>query len=233
MTATKKNTQSTLRTLFFFKINKISKRLFQLTLLFIALFNSTNSVRASEFENWTFIGINSEWKKMEFSVHSANFFMQDGGYFLNHTQLSLDFLSKNSFSIGIGYKQEYVKFPLRWRSEYRPMLHLYYTKIWGHFEFRDRSRWEFRFMDGELIHRYRNQIQLSFNKFNAIAPYISTEFSFYLKELGYSRQRTVLGASIAIKNLDFNLFFGHQIDKVIPGQWHNKFMMGTGLSIGF
>ncbi|NOR74216.1 MAG: DUF2490 domain-containing protein [Draconibacterium sp.] len=233
MTTIKPNNKPYLNIRFTLKIKQDSKRLLQLALLFVALFCSTVSARASEFENWTFIGVNTEWKKMEFSVSSANFFIQGGGYFLNHTQLSLDFPSKNSFSLGVGYKQEYVKFPLKWRTEYRPMLHLYYTKIWGHFEFRDRSRWEFRFMDGELIHRYRNQIQLSFNKFNVITPYLSTEFSFYLKEPGYSRQRTVLGAGIPIKNLYLNLFLGHQVDKIIPGEWYNKFMMGTGLSFSF
>lgn len=170
---------------------------------------------------------------MDFLFHSANFLRDGNDYFLNHTQLTLDFSTKRDLSFGIGYKQEYVQFPTKWRAEYRPMLHLYYTKKWGNFAFRDRSRWEFRIIDGELIHRYRNQLQLMFKKFDKFSPYISTEFSFYANKFDYTRQRTVLGSFVHVKNLNFNLFFGHQINEDYPEEWKHKLMMGTGLSYVF
>ncbi len=188
---------------------------------------------AADFETWTFVGGQTKIRNTGFFFHSANFFRNGSGYFLNHTQLALDFPSKKSISFGVGYKQEYVEFPNRWRTEYRPMLHLYYKKNGGNFSFRDRSRWEFRFMDGELINRYRNQLQLSFTKSKKITPYFSTEFSFYFDKFDYTRQRTILGAEIPVKNFVLNLFAGHQLNKDFPNDWNATIMTGTGLVYRF
>lgn len=211
---------------------KLKKQLL-LIIIFIVLIFECYSSTAADFENWTFVGGKTKIGKADFSFHSANFFREGNDYFLNHTQLSLDFPSKRSISFGVGYKQEYVEFPTYWRAEYRPMLHLFFNKKWGNFAFRDRSRWEFRFMEGELIHRYRNQVQVAFTKFEKIKPYFSTEFSFYFDELAYSRQRTILGTEIPIKNVNLNLFLGHQINEDFLDDWNNKIMMGTGLSYRF
>ena len=113
------------------------------------------------------------------------------------------------------------------------MLHLYYEKNWGDFNFRDRNRWEFRFIEGKLINRYRNQVQLMYKKFKVFSPTISTEFSFYFNKLNYSRQRTIVGSFIHVKNLNFILFLGHQINKDFPGVWNHKIMLGTGMSYKF
>jgi hypothetical protein len=88
-------------------------------------------------------------------------------------------------------------------------------------------------MNGKLINRYRNQLLFTYDKFNSFTPYFTTEFSFYFNELGYSRQRTTVGAQVPIKNLNLNVFFGHQVDEVIPEYWYNKFMVGTGLIYRF
>jgi hypothetical protein len=209
----------------------IKPKLFSFILGFLIL--SGGALHAADFETWTFVGGQTKIKNMNFFFHSANFFRDGSNYFLNHTQLTLDFPSQKSIGFGVGYKQEYVEFSTGWRAEYRPMLHLYYNKSWGNFSFRDRSRWEFRFYDGELINRYRNQVQLMYKKFNVFSPYVSTEFSFYFNELGYSRQRTILGSFIHVKSVNFNLFFGHQLNEDFPGLWTNKFMLGTGLSYKF
>lgn len=215
-----------------YKLKKLSSLLLVLGLLANASFKA--NAGDTDIENWTFIGANTMLGKMDFSFHSANFYSHSGaGYFLNHTQISLNFPSKNSIYFGVGYKQEYVKFPNYWRAEYRPMLHLFYEKQWGNINFRDRSRWEFRFLEGELVNRYRNQVQFSFTKFEKITPYLSTEFSFYFDELGYSRQRTILGAQVPIKRINVNLFMGHQINEDFVDEWNNKIMMGTGLSYSF
>jgi len=216
-----------------FSVMSQIKKLF--LLFFITVLFFINSPGAEEVESWTFIGAATKIKNMDLSFHSANFFGHGFGWFLNHTQISLDFPSKSNFSFGIGYKQEYVDFQIRekWRAEYRPMLHLFYEKNWGDFYFRDRNRWEFRFMNGELINRYRNQVLLGYEKFKSFTPYISTEFSFYFNEFGYSRQRSIIGAEIPIKNLNLNLFFGHQVDEFPKDNWYTKFMVGTGLSYSF
>lgn len=197
------------------------------------LFVSGKSVKAIEFENWTFLGGQTKIGKMNFQFHSANFFRFGNDYFLNHTQLSLDFPSKKSISFGIGYKQEYVELTDRWRAEYRPMLDLYYNKSRGNLNFQDRSRWEFRFMDGDFINRYRNQLQFSYIKFNRFTPYFSTEFSLYINKLGYTRQRTLIGARIPVNHFNFNLFLGHQINEDCPEIWTNKMMLGTSLNYNF
>lgn len=197
------------------------------------LFFIAGSLKASDFETWTFVGGQTKIRNMDFFFHSANFFRDGSDYFLNHTQLTLDFASERSISFGVGYKQEYVEIFNHWRAEYRPMLHLYYKKSWGNFSFRDRSRWEFRFINDQLINRYRNQLQLTFNKFKVFTPYVSTEFSFYFNELGYSRQRNILGTIIHINSVNINLFLGHQLNEDLPGLWTTKFMLGTGFSYKF
>lgn len=208
-------------------------KIVQLFLLVGIVVFSSKQLKAEEFEVWTFAGAETSYKKMEFAVQSANFFRTEGDYFLNHTQVSLDFHSKRSLNFGIGYKQEYVKFPGKWRKEYRPMLHLYYSKSWGFINFRDRSRWEFRLIDGQLTNRYRNHIQFSYSRFKAITPYLSTEFSIFIKNFDYTRQRTILGAEIPIKSVNLNLFLGHQLNEDIPEVWTRKIMLGTGLSYSF
>lgn len=215
-------------------MSKLIKTFLFTATIAILLF-SGKLVKATDFENWTFVGGETKIKNMEFSFHSANFFNGGSNYFLNHTQMTLEFPSKGNIYFGIGYKQEYVEFEGRndWRSECRPMLHLFYEKDWGYLNFRDRSRWEFRFMDGEFINRYRNQVQFAYTKFKRIIPYFSTEFSFYFNKLDYTRQRTVLGAEIPIKSINLNLFVGHQINEDFPETWNNLIMMGTGVSYSF
>ncbi len=218
-------------------------RIFQVThfkiirsiLFFSTVFSffSINTLKAEEFEIWTFAGAETQWRNMGISLRSANFFLQDGNWFLNHTEFSLIFPSKNNFSLGLAYKQEYVKFPERIRAEYRPMINLFYTRNWGYFQFKDRNRWEFRFMDGELINRYRNQVLFTYNKFKSFAPYFSTEFSFYFNKLDYTRQRTIIGANIPIKSVTLNLFLGHQFNKDLPDTWTDKIMLGTSFNYRF
>ena len=213
-------------------MNKIKKS-FILAIVLVTFLISARKVFSADFENWTFVGGNTSFSDFNFSFHSANFFSHNGGYFLNHTQLSLDYLTGKSVYFGIGYKQEYVKFPTYWRSEYRPMLHLYFEKKFGNFVFRDRSRWEFRIIENELINRYRNQLQFQYENFKKFTPYFSTEFSFYFDEFNYSRQRTIIGGVIPIQSVQLNLFFGHQYNEDILYNWGTKFIMGTSLSYSF
>ncbi len=213
-------------------MHTLRKQFFPIVIIILLSFGF-NVSKAADFEIWTFVGCQAKLKPVNISFHSANFFRDGSGYYLNHTQLTIDFVSKRNVSFGIGYKQEYVDFTSHWRAESRPMLHLYYNKSFKNFSFRDRNRWEFRFIDGDLIHRYRNQMQLAITRFDKITPYFSTEFSFYFNKLVYTRQRTILGTEIPINNIKLDLFLGHQINEDFPGFWANKFMMGTGFKYIF
>lgn len=213
-------------------MKKIKTSVFLIAITFLFLFPAKR-ITATDFEIWTFVGGNTSFSDYIFSFHSANFFRHEEGYFLNHTQLTLDYITGKTIYFGIGYKQEYVKFPNYWRAEYRPMLHLYFEKEFGNFVFRDRSRWEFRIINNELFNRYRNQLQLQYRKFNKFAPYFSTEFSFYFDKFNYSRQRTIIGSLIPIGSFQLNLFLVHQLNEDVLYKWDTKFMMGTGLSYSF
>ena len=213
-----------------YKFHKFSL-LFLITGLSVMNFQTSE---AQDLEFWTFVGGRTEWQEAEVLFHSANFFLPEGEYFLNHTQLMVNLPSKSHFSLGIGYKQEYVKFPGRLRAEYRPMLHLYYNKSWGGFDFMSRNRLGLRFMDGELINRYRNKFLFSYNKFKNFTPFFYTEPFFNLNKPEYTTQRTMLGASIPIWNgLNLTLLLGNQMDKVKPDTWSGKFMLGTFLTYNF
>mgnify|MGYP000364892147 FL=1 len=88
-------------------------------------------------------------------------------------------------------------------------------------------------MDGDLINRYRNKLQVSYNQFKGFSPFLYTEPFFNLNKPGYTAQRTMLGASISVKNIDITLLLGHETDKIKPGIWTDKFMLGTFLSYNF
>ena len=213
---------------------KIGAKFYILVIGLVLRLTVNLSAKNFDVENWTFVGGETTIGKTMLSFHNANFFRHDEvGYFLNHTQIALEFPLLSNWNFGVGYKQEYVKFPTRWRAEYRPMLELFYMKKWKNLSFRDRSRWEFRIMDGEFVNRYRNQIQFAYTRFEKITPYLSTEFSFYFNKLDYTRQRTILGALIPVKKVNLNLFLGHQLNEDRLNEWGTKIMLGTGLNYQF
>lgn len=209
--------------------------------LLLSICASANTETADDIEIWTSVGAETQWKRVGFSLSNANFFYGQDGWFLNFTQINIDFISNSAVSFGIAYKQEYVKLPANirtdLRTEYRPMLHGYYTKQLGNFELSDRNRLEFRIIEGKMFNRYRNRIQLEYNYKNKLFPYISTAAFFYFDEFRYSRQRTTLGAVVPIKSLALNVFGVHQVDRLSPvldiETWYNRFVLGTSLSYSF
>ena len=227
--------------LFFVKLFSFIKYLFKsgiiILFLLLGLFAKANTERADDVEIWTFVGAETQWKRVEFSLTSANFFTTEGGWFLNFTQVGFDFISEKAISFGVAYKQEYVQFPNVMRTEYRPMLHGYYNKQFGNFELSDRNRLEFRIIEGKMFNRYRNRIQLEYNVKDKLIPYVSTAAFFYFDELRFSRQRTTLGAIVPIKSVALNIFGVHQVDRLPPEldieTWYNRFILGTSLSYSF
>jgi len=187
------------------------------------------------FEYKTFVGGQTTIGDGRLFFHSANFFRAKEGYFLNHTQLTYQFFKINKVDFWAGYKQEYVDFPFleRWRAEYRPFIQMFYREKGEYIGFWTRSQFEFRFIESELINRYRNQLRFSYERLDILKPYLTTEFSFYFDPLDYTRQRTIVGTIIPTEHFLFNVFVGHQVDKSEIEGWDNRFMTGLGLFYRF
>lgn len=211
----------------------ITKSIFLIAITFLFLFPEKR-LTAADFESWTFAGGKVKWNNQQLFFHNANFFKKEIGWFLNHVQVTYDIGTDKSFFAGIGYKQEYVNFSTRWRSEYRPFLRLFYQKEWKNWKFLDKNQWEFRFMDKDLINRYRNQIILLYTKPQNFTPYYMTElFVIVVDGLDYNRQRNFVGSFIEVKDFEVQIFVGHQYDKFAKNDWRHKFMLGTGLRYVF
>lgn len=207
------------------------KKRWKLIFIFIVL-GFPGNLKGADVEVWTFAGFEKEWKNANLSFQNANFFTDQPSWYLNNTQITFDLQTIKNVYFGVGYKQEYVKLTDRMRKEYRPMLRLLYQKSMGDFTFVERNTLEFRYIENEWINRYRNQLMLLYKKQKNFTPYISTEFFFKVRNFGYSRQRTLLGAFIPIKKISLNLFVAHQISELQP-RWSEKIMLGTGLNYNF
>jgi hypothetical protein len=206
----------------------------KLTFFFILVtFCPLIPANAREFETWTSIGAETEFRNIVFSLENANFFLANGDWYLNFSQFTFNFPLEHNFRFGLGYKQEYVKTPEKLRTEYRPMVQLFYIKTVGAWNFCNRNRWEFRCMEGDLINRYRNQLRISYLKLKKIAPYCSTESFFYFNDFRFNRQRSFIGANIFVSKIIFDLYLGHQINEHAPRHWENESMLGTSLTYRF
>ena len=195
------------------------------------MFVGRNS-KAADFENWTFVGGETKWKNTELSFHNANFFRSQQSWFLNHTQVTVDFATHRKFFLGLGYKQEYVDFEERWRREYRPFIRGFYRNEFSLFQFINKNQWEWRFMDGDIIQRYRNMVMLRYQRMKRVTPFVMTEAFFYVKHFNYYRQRFFMGAAIPFKNIEVELFLGYEYTETL-GTWNKKMMLGTGVSYAF
>lgn len=213
------------------KITTTSIILFAITFLFLF---PAKRMAAADFEYWSFAGGKAKWNNQQLFFHNANFFKKEIGWFLNHTQVTYDIGTDKSFFAGVGYKQEYVNFSTRWRKEYRPFLRLFYQKEWENWKMLDKNQWEFRFMDKDLINRYRNQIIFLYTKPQKLTPYYMTElFVNVAGGIDYNRQRNFIGTFVPVGSFEVNIFLVHQYDKAAKNDWQHKFMLGMGLSYVF
>lgn len=216
------------------KFHLISRNLKCILLTFLLVFSwGLKGTAIEKWESWTFIGIDTKIKNSELSIHNANFFHTDYGWFLNHTQITYDFFTHKKWFIGLGYKQEYVQFSEKWRKEYRPFFRLFYQKKFTNWEIEDRSQYEMRFIEGELINRFRNQISVAYTKSDKIIPFFSTEFFVNLDNMRYNRQRIFFGLALPVGSFEFLMFTGPEINRFPLGTWRSKYILGTGISYGF
>ncbi len=212
------------------KINTYIRFVF--ILVIIVGFNQ-KSFAAEPHQLRTSINLQKDFEKLKLTLNNANFFDLKGNWFLYHAELLIDFKSEKSISFGLGYKQEYVKLPDRIRVEYRPKLNMYYNTKWGFVKFRDRNRLEARFIDGENINRYRNQLLFSYDKFTKVKPYFLTEFWFRIKDMEYFRQESVIGLQFPFKVCDISFFYQQWFNKYAPNKWEYVHMPGTSLTFKF
>lgn len=208
------------------------KVFFKLRIMILLLLFCSNETKAQD-ELWTIVGVKKTSKKVDWLLLNMNFFHPDGSWFQNNTRFVLDFKSNTNIKWGLGYQQEYVKFPERTRVEYRPMLFLYYKKQFGFFDLQDMSTMEFRLIDSNLMNRYRNEMALHYTKFTGFSPFVSTEFFVNLDQLNYAGQRTVLGIDFPIQNWKLNVFSFYETNKDNQGLYSDKLVVGSALVYQF
>ena len=202
-------------------------------ILFTINFFHIIPTNAKKFETWTSIGAETEFRNIALTLENSNYFSPSGEWYLNFSQFTFDFPLNHNLRFGLGYKQEYEKTSEKYHAEYRPMVHLLYLKTGNTWEFSDRNRWEFRCMDGNLINRYRNRVQISYIKLKRIAPYCSSESFFYFNDFRFNRQRSFVGTNIFVSKIIFDLFLGYQVSEKTQGKWENESMLGTSLTYCF
>ena len=201
-----------------------------LWILFICFIPGIKQVYPAQYEAWTFAGVNTQWKDIKISLINANYFEQKGHWFHNHTDINLDFPSKGKINFGMAYKQEYIRFADKLRKESRPIVHLYYKRNMGLFQFQDRNRMEFRFMEKRLYYRYRNMVQVSYHLSKSFDPYLSSELFLNINHFDYVKQRSLIGTKINLNRIMLNFFFGQQFEKDLPHHWVSKMILGTALN---
>ena len=140
-------------------------------------------------------------------------------------------------SVGAGYKRVYTKAGDDWKTEDRPMLDAAVkTKVHG-FGVVDRSRFEFRFPEGqEFVARYRNRLTVTspvtFTPLK-IEPYVAEESFINFDEHGFNQQRLYGGVCIPLhEKVRLDLFYIWKLDKV-GGEWHDTNVLGSWVYFQF
>lgn len=208
-------------------------KIFLLILFLMAIFIRTGNLYASDFDIWTIIGANKKMEKMDFSIRNVNYFKIDAGWYINFTEVEYNYKTLKEIKFGVAYRHEFIKVFDGFKKEYRPVLHLYYSKQFGEFQLVDRNRMEFRIFQTGSYTRYRNQFQLNYNTFEKFSPFLSTEFFINFNKIRYVRQRTTLGVKVPYKSIYVNLFGVHEIDNTNPEIWSNKIVLGASLNYRF
>jgi hypothetical protein len=196
-------------------------RNFRLLVLIFIVASISNISKAQTFELREIVGIQTTWKGIDLSLSNMNFFKSRGEWIQNNTRFTLVLPSKNSFNLGLGYQRNYVDVNEGLRIENRPIIFVRYTKQLGNFNFRDTNTMELRFLEGKFLKRYRNLIELRFEKHEIFKPYIMTEAFFQFDKFEYVRQRLTLGMRFPINRVLLNFFTFYEMSKVNP-KWKER-----------
>lgn len=197
-------------------------------------------VRASEFEYWpkaiVRVGLDKQWQLgleewLTFNDNASRFKDSQTDIWLYYLGLA-DWLS-----LGAGYKRVYTKIPDGWKTEDRPMLDIAAkTKVHG-FGVADRSRFEFRFPEGQdFVTRYRNKLTITspvtFTPLE-IEPYVAEEVFINFDEQLFNQQRLYGGVFIPLhEKVRLELFYIWKLDKS-GDEWHDTNVLGTWVYFQF
>jgi hypothetical protein len=140
-------------------------------------------------------------------------------------------------SVGAGYKRVYTKAGDDWKIEDRPMLDAAAkTKLYG-FGVTDRSRFEFRFPQGQdQVVRYRNRLTVTspvtFTPLK-IEPYVAEEVFITFDGQGFSQQRLYGGVFVPLhEKVRLELFYLWKLDKS-EDDWHDTNVLGSWVYFQF
>ena len=186
----------------------------------------TQGIYAQSFEAREAIGIQSRWKGMQFTLINNNAFESDATWLRDITRFTWLFSTQKTINFGVGFQYLYSKIEEGTSRENRPLLFLRYQKDLGVFQLRDFNTMEFRFLEGEHIKRYRNQLDLRLRKFERIQPFVMTEAFVNLGPVKHVRQRMTVGARVFVNKLVLNFFSFYEKNKDTP-RWTERTAVGV------
>jgi hypothetical protein len=198
------------------------------------------STLAFEFEYWpkaiVRVPLDKQW---QLGFEEWLTFTDNGSRFKDsQTDVWLYYLGLADWlSVGAGYKRVYTKAGDDWQIEDRPMLDAAAkTKVYG-FGVTDRSRFEFRFPQGQdQVVRYRNRLTVTspvtFTPLE-IEPYVAEEVFINFDEQGFNQQRLYGGVFIPLhEKVRLELFYLWKLDKA-GDQWHDTNVIGSWVYFQF
>jgi len=194
-----------------------------------------------DFQYWNLLNVNLEIdKNWAFSIEERLSFGNDAKELSYHSS-DFGFIYKglsDSVDLGINFRKVYLRDRRReWKQEDRPHLNLRLkTKLFG-FDVSDRSRLEFRAIEGrEDIWRYRNMLMVMVPVEFAghkISPFLAEEVFISLNGEEFNKNRLYSGLSFKLsKNMVFETFYLWQASKY-GGRWEDTNIIGTGLRFFF
>ena len=183
-------------------------------------------LRAQQPELRSILGFQTEWKGMDLGLFNMNFFSSEEKWFQNNTRLTADFKSNNNFRFGLGYQYEYLELKNRIQHENRPMLFLHYLKKWDNWDLGSLSTMEFRFIDGILQNRYKNELGFHFTQWDIAQPFILTMASINIDKMQYAGQRTTVAVKVPIDTFNLIFFSFYEISRRSQSMWNSKLAIG-------
>ncbi|MBO8152426.1 MAG: DUF2490 domain-containing protein [Candidatus Marinimicrobia bacterium] len=189
-------------------------------------FWNTESVEGNLVENWK-VKLEEEFR----------FGDNIGEFYYHHTDGSLTYKLTNWFHLSLSYRQIYENKDEEWKEENRPHVNGTFKWKWQDFEFKNRSRFEYRIREGkENAWRYRNKLTLGFPlKWTklGIQPYLADEIFIDFDEGDLNRNRLYAGFKAKLmKYLAPDIFYLWQTSEK-DGDWIDYKVIGAKLKVEF